>query len=74
MKTLTALTLPTFPVCEWPDNLTPGLLFRVGYRSKTWEVRTRKNGARQRVRVGYYPAMGLLDARNAAKEVLKRIE
>src|SRR4051794_4891702 len=74
MKKLHALTLPTLPVGDHPDHLTDGLIFKVGHRLKSWCLRTRVGGVRKRIMLGYYPAIGLAEARSAARKAMERIE
>lgn len=74
MKKFTALALPNLPEGEHPDPHTPGLIFRPGKRRKPWLVRYRQGGKRHAEIIGYYPAMGLADARTAADEIIKRVE
>src|SRR5262245_61606990 len=73
-KKLTALAIPSLPKGQYPDALMPGLNLRVGARRKTWEVRYRKSGKRHADRIGYFPAMGLAEARETAAALLKRVE
>ena len=73
-KKLTALAIPTLPEGQYPDALTPGLILRVGKNRRTWECRYRKGGKRHADRIGYFPAMGLAEARETAAALLKRVE
>jgi integrase len=73
-KKLTALAIPTLPEGDYPDAYCPGLLLRVGANRRTWVFRYRQGGKRHRDRLGYFPAMGLAEAREAAGELGKRIE
>jgi integrase len=50
------------------DKTTPGFGVRVGKNRKTWVIM--RGQIRQRVRIGYYPAMSLADARKEAKKLL----
>lgn len=53
---------------ELADNRVPGLRIRAGERSATWLLCTRlRNGKRTRIKLGAWPAMGLSDARDAAR-------
>ena len=74
MKKLFAVTLPTLPQGEHPDHIFPGLIFRVGGKRRTWTLRHRVGSKRRRDILGHFPAMGLLDARNAAKALSERVE
>jgi integrase len=54
------------------DTLLPAFGLRVGARSKTWVVATRRPGARHpvRLRIGTYPALGVAEARAKAREMM----
>ncbi len=53
---------------EFRDQTVRGLILRVSQGgSKVWSVRYLKNGRRRRLNIGCFPAMGLADARKAAK-------
>ncbi|MFM5953304.1 MAG: tyrosine-type recombinase/integrase [Novosphingobium sp.] len=53
---------------ELADNRVAGLRIRAGERSATWLLCTRlRNGKRTRIKLGAWPAMGLSDARDAAR-------
>ena len=53
---------------ELADNKVAGLRIRAGERSATWLLCTRlRNGKRTRIKLGAWPAMGLSDAREAAR-------
>lgn len=73
-KKLSALTLANLPEGEYPDALTPGLIFRPGKKRKPWVVRYRQGGTRHKQIIGFYPAMGLKEARETAGDILKRVE
>lgn len=58
---------------ELADEREAGLRIRAGERSATWLLCARlRNGKRTRIKLGSWPAMGLSDAREAAR--LKRNE
>lgn len=50
------------------DTKTPGFGIRCGLRRKTWIVMRGRN--RELVTIGHYPAMGVAEARTAAKKLL----
>ena len=53
---------------ELADNRVAGLRIRAGERSTTWLLCARlHNGKRTRIKLGSWPAMGLSDARDAAR-------
>jgi len=53
---------------ELADNKVAGLRIRAGERSATWLLCARlRNGKRTRIKLGAWPAMGLSDARDAAR-------
>jgi integrase len=74
MPKLFALTLPTLPVGDHPDHIVSGLILKVGYKNRSWTLRYRTGSTRKRVLLGYYPKMTLLAAREAAKQVMERVE
>jgi integrase len=54
------------------DTLLPSFGIRVGARTKTWIIATRRPGARNpvRIRVGGYPDLGVAEARTKAREMM----
>jgi integrase len=54
------------------DTLLPAFGIRIGARTKTWIVATRRPGARHpvRLRIGAYPELGVAEARAKAREML----
>jgi integrase len=54
------------------DMLLPSFGIRVGARTKTWIIATRRPGARHpvRLRVGAYPDLGVTEARAKAREMM----
>ena len=66
--------LATLPEGDHPDPHCPGLIFRVQKRRRTWVFRARRAGKRLRDRLGYFPQMGLKEARLAAGEAALRAE
>ncbi|MET0941906.1 MAG: Arm DNA-binding domain-containing protein, partial [Mesorhizobium sp.] len=73
-RKLTALALATLPEGDHADPHCPGLILRVQKRRRTWVFRTRHAGRRLRDRLGYFPAMGLKEARLAAGDAARRAE
>lgn len=59
---------------EYWDAYTPGLSLRVGARARTWYVRYRVNGTHRRHKLGSYPRLSLADARDAAKDILSKVD
>lgn len=60
---------------ELRDNREPGLRFRAGERSAGWSLLVRlRNGQRSRIKLGTWPAMGIAEARNAARSTRLDIE
>lgn len=58
---------------EIADDREPGLRIRVGDRTATWFLMVRLgNGKRTRIKLGFYPALGLSAARELARA--KRLE
>ena len=55
---------------EWRDKDVSNLELRLTAKAKTWRVHyTRSDGQRKAKTLGRYPAVGLADARKAAREV-----
>jgi len=73
-KKLSALAIPTLPPGAWPDAIVPGLTLRVGAKRRTWTYRFRRGGANPRLTLGHHPAMGLAEARDAARKASERID
>ena len=73
-KKLSALVIPSLPAGEYWDAAFPGLILRVGARRRTWQFRYRAGGANRRARLGYYPVLGLADARSKAGDLVKRLD
>jgi integrase len=60
---------------ELLDHREPGLRFRAGQRTAGWSLLVRlKNGQRTRIKLGTWPAMGIADARAAARQARFEIE
>lgn len=75
MKTkLTAVALDTLKEGTHWDTLSTGLHIRVGKRRKTWQMRFQLGGKYQFEILGYYPEVGLKEAREKAADITKRIE
>ena len=75
-KKLSAVSIPTLRARHdpYPDPLVPGLGLRVGKNRSTWLYRYRAGGKKRNDRLGYYPALGLADARTAARKHAERID
>lgn len=58
---------------DYFDALVPGLVLRVGQRTKTWAVRGELAGKRRRFNIGAYPTTSLYEAREKAREFLRKI-
>jgi Arm DNA-binding domain/Phage integrase family len=73
-KKLTAVSIPSLPTGDWPDSVVPDLILRVGAKRKTWTYRYRRGAKRQRQTLGYFPRMGIAEARDAARKAGERID
>jgi integrase len=73
-KKLTVPALATLPPGDWFDTVLPGLSLRVGKNRRAWSCRYRGGGRYQRRPLGYYPAMGLSEARDAARKLIERVD
>ena len=62
------MTVRTLPEGTYFDDRTPSFGIRVGKHRKTWLVIKGKN--RTKVRIGYYPAISLAEARRKAHHTL----
>ncbi|TAL01834.1 MAG: DUF4102 domain-containing protein [Rhodospirillaceae bacterium] len=74
----TARSLPPVPssgqVDYW-DELLPGFGMRVSLGgARTWVVMYRYNGVKRRLKLGTHPGTGLADARDAAREAIRKAE
>ncbi|TAZ83598.1 hypothetical protein ELH72_10275 [Rhizobium ruizarguesonis] len=78
-----ALNNNSLPEGRHQDHIVSGLVLIVGKKRRTWYVRYRAAGGNQKTDLlGYFvpdappdsDSMGLLDARNKAKEILGRVE
>ena len=65
-----ALPHPPVGQKDYVDDSQPGLMVRVGKRTKTFMVVVSKSKARERVTLGRYPATSLADARSKAKALV----
>src|SRR6185437_309683 len=71
-RSISRLKIPNNPRVEYFDKSTPGFGLRVtssGHRS--WICFYRHKGVKRRYTVGTYPQLGLADAREKAKEILR---
>jgi integrase len=71
---LTATGLPSLKEGLHRDDLLPPLHINVGKKRKTWLIRHFTGGQHRKDIVGYFPAMSLAEARDAARLALGRIE
>ena len=55
-------------------SASPGLILRVGKRRRTWHFRYHAGGSYHRKPLGYFPAMGLGEAREAARKLIDRAD
>lgn len=67
-------TISTLPKGDYVDGLVPGLNLTVGAKRRTWTLRHRVGGRLRRDRLGHFPAMGLAQARDAARELALRVD
>lgn len=74
-KTIDALPPAMHKRYEVRDALIPGLLVRVSVSGgKVWYVTTRVDGRLKRIRLGRYPIVSLADAREQARDILRKVE
>jgi integrase len=73
-KKLSAISIPSLPGGRHRDHVIPGLEIVVGKHRRTWTYRYRIGGRNPRQKLGYFPAMGLQAARDAARKLIDRIE
>jgi integrase len=73
-RKLTSTVLPHLPEGEYYDLAMPGLIFRVGPKRRVWSYRYRAGGNYRRATLGYYPVLELAGARDAARDVMKRVD
>jgi hypothetical protein len=66
MKNLTDAHCGALPKGDYEDLTVRGLRLRVGARTRTWEVRIKRNGVRKAHTLGRYPMLSLGDARKNA--------
>jgi integrase len=74
IKKLTAIALPSLPPGEYWDAIVPGLILRVGARRRTWQYRVRVGGRYDRRPLGHFPGVGLTEAREAARNLVERLD
>jgi integrase len=76
-KTITQKTLDHLPPClgkryEVRDTLLPGFMLRVSRNGgKIWYLVTRVHGRQRRIKIGTYPILSLVDARDKARGILR---
>jgi integrase len=73
-KKLTAISIPNLSAGDYPDSVVPDLVLRVGVSRRTWTYRYRRGAKRQRQTLGYFPRMGIAEARDAARKAGMRID
>jgi integrase len=73
-RKLTTIAIPTLAAGEWYDQGVTGLILRVGVKRRTWQFRYHGGGAYHRKPIGHFPAMGLSEARDAARKLLDRAD
>jgi hypothetical protein len=73
-KKLTALAVPTLQPGEYWDAIVPGLILLVGVRRRTWQYRVRDGAKYRRMALGHFPAIGLAEAREAARNLIERLD
>jgi integrase len=73
-KKLTAISIPNLSAGDYPDSVVPDLILRVGARRKTWSYRYRRGLTRRRQTLGYFPQMGIAEARVAARKAAERLD
>jgi integrase len=56
------------------DAIVPGLILRVGAHRRTWQYRIRTNGHYARRPLGHFPGVGLIEARDAARNLVERLD
>jgi integrase len=73
-KKLSTVSIPHLSAGEWYDQGVAGLILRVGARRRTWYFRYHANGSYHRKPLGHHPALGLSEARDAARNLIDRAE
>ncbi len=73
-KKLTSAAIPHLPEGEFYDLAMPGLILRVGRKRRVWSYRYRAGGSYRRAPLGYYPVLELAEARDAARDLMMRID
>ncbi|MFC1831568.1 tyrosine-type recombinase/integrase [Thermodesulfobacteriota bacterium] len=58
---------------EYFDAESPLILY-VGTRTRSWKIRFKKDGKRQKPTIGHFPAMSLATARNEVKRLMAEIK
>jgi integrase len=61
------------PQYDVADELTPGLILRVGRTKKTWLLRVRSNGNRDKEVLGLFPSIQVYEARMLAGKILREL-
>jgi integrase len=73
-KKLSALSINKLSQGDWHYTLLPGLILRVGANRQTWTYRYSAGGKKLRLTLGYHPAMGLAEARDACRKAAERVD
>jgi len=73
-KKLSALAIPKLSPGDWHDVIVPGLILRVGAKRQTWTYRYSAGGKKLRLTLGYHPALGLAEAREACRKASERVD
>lgn len=73
-KKLTVIAIKSLPPGNYADAGYPGLNLRIGVHRRTWSVYHRVGGRQRQTRLGFFPAMGLAEARRAAAELVERVD
>jgi integrase len=71
---LTVAAIPHLPPGEYYDTIAPGLVLRVGKRRRKYDGRYYEGGAYKREGLGYSPAVGLHEARDALRAMIERVD
>src|SRR5581483_1775385 len=73
-RSLSKLAAPTSGQIDYFDKTVPGFALRVSANgARSWIVRYRRHGRKQRVTLGPEDALSLADARAKAKDMLARV-
>ncbi len=73
-KKITNANIDSLPMSETWDTVFPGLVHWRGKMRRTWFLRAHVDNQEHRVKLGTFPALSIKEARDAARETLKRLE